>query len=205
MQDPKYTRRALLWAAGFALFAVLCRQAPYYPPFRGTDLVWHLMPVGALSLFVGSRLRSGWAFAVPLAVMLLSDLLLIGPLSQLPEPQRALGWGRLPIYASFLLAVLIGRGLRRDESSPWVIGGATLLGSLQFFVVTNLAVWVAGAGLRRPHTLAGLMQCYADALPFFGNTVLGDLAFTALFFALHGATELALARRAAPALGRQPA
>jgi hypothetical protein len=203
MEDPKYTRRALLWAVGFTLFAVLCRQAPYYPPFKGTDLVWHLMPVGALSLFVGSRLRSGWAFMVPLAAMLLSDLLLIAPLTALGQP--ALGWGRLPVYGCFLLTVLIGRWLSRDESSPSVIGGATLLGSLQFFVLTNLSVWVSGGGLGRPHTPAGLAQCYLDALPFFGNSVLGDLAFTALFFTLHAVTERALARRGATALGRQPA
>src|SRR5262245_8148625 len=120
--DPKYTRRALAWAAGFTLFAVLCRQAPYYPPFAGTDLVWHLMPVGALSLFVGSRLRSAWAFLLPLAAMLLSDLLLTIPLSKLPEPHSALGWERLPVYACFLLTVLIGRWVRRGEMAPWRIG-----------------------------------------------------------------------------------
>src|SRR5262245_40816585 len=133
--DPKYTRRALAWAAGFALLAVLCRQAPYYPPFTG-QWVWHLMPVGALALFAGSRLRSRWAYLVPVAAMLLSDLLLIAPLAKLD--MSAFSWETPLIYGSFLLSVLIGRCVRRDETSPGVVGGAALLGSLQFFLLTNL-------------------------------------------------------------------
>ena len=33
-----------------------------------------------------------------------------------------------------------------------------------------------------PHTLAGLEACYIAALPFFGYTLLGNLAFSAAFF-----------------------
>ena len=35
------------------------------------------------------------------------------------------------------------------------------------------------------HNMAGLMACYAAALPFLGMQVLGDLGYTALFFGAH--------------------
>ncbi|MEJ7636633.1 MAG: DUF6580 family putative transport protein [Singulisphaera sp.] len=35
-----------------------------------------------------------------------------------------------------------------------------------------------------PSTAAGLVACYVAALPFFGNTVVADLAGTAAFFGL---------------------
>ena len=38
------------------------------------------------------------------------------------------------------------------------------------------------AVLLYPHTLAGLEECYIAALPFFGYTLLGNLAFSAAFF-----------------------
>jgi hypothetical protein len=40
-----------------------------------------------------------------------------------------------------------------------------------------------------PKTFAGQMEAYVMALPFFRNTILGDLGFVALFF---GSYELVL-------------
>ncbi len=53
-----------------------------------------------------------------------------------------------------------------------------LLSSTLFFLVTNFGVWLIGY----PHTLAGLISCYTLAIPFFGNTILGDMAFTGALF-----------------------
>ncbi len=78
--------------------------------------------------------------------------------------------------------VWIGRRLRRTENAA-IIGGALFLSALQFYIVTNFPSWMAG--VRYPHTLAGLGACYVDALPFFGWTLLSELGFGAVFFALH--------------------
>jgi hypothetical protein len=63
--------------------------------------------------------------------------------------------------------------------------GTILLSSVIFFIVSNFGVWL----LYYPQTLEGLIQCYALAIPFFFNTVLGDLIFSALlifpFYFLH--------------------
>src|ERR1700730_12880912 len=57
-------------------------------------------PIGAMALFGGAALAGAWAFAVPVAALLLSDVIL----GFYP------GW--IWVYGSFLLIVLIGRALR---------------------------------------------------------------------------------------------
>ena len=55
----------------------------------------------------------------------------------------------------------------------------TVLGSsLLFFIVSNLGVWL----LYYPLTLEGLITCFTLAIPFFGNTIAGDLVYTAVLF-----------------------
>jgi hypothetical protein len=91
--------------------------------------------------------------------------------------------------------VLFGRWLRSRRS---VVNTAAvaLIGSVQFFVVTNFACWL----LWYPHTAEGFATCYVAAVPFFHNTLLGDAVFaTGLFGAL------AVAERGFPALRERPA
>jgi hypothetical protein len=161
--------------------AVAYRMAPYYLLPPGTYLLWNLVPIGALALFAGSRLRQHWAYAVPLAIMLVSDLMLIRPLAALG--MSPFSWGTVLIYASFAVYVLIGRLIREGELSPLVIGGAALLASAQFFLLTNFAVWYSSTFY--PHTFAGLMECYLAGVPFYRNTLAGDLFFSGLIFGVH--------------------
>jgi hypothetical protein len=148
---------------------------------------YNFAPVTALALFGGAHLdRKAWAFVLPLVAMLLSDLLL----------ELLLGAGfhaQMPIvYLSFAAIVCLGFGVRgRRRALPIV--SASLSASLLFFLTTNFGVW-AFDGLY-PQTPAGLLACYAAALPFFGATIAGDLFYTA---ALFGA--FALAERRFPVL-----
>jgi len=196
--DRTADRLTLFFALILGVVAALYRLAPYTILADNAAFVWNLMPVGALCLFVGSRLRSHWAYLFPVAVMVVSDLLLVIPLSKMGY--SAFGWGRLLIYASFTVYVLIGRMIQMGELHPAVIGGAALLAGLQFFLITNLGVWLAGGGKMYAMTWQGLMTCYIAALPFYKNTFLGDLYFSGLIFGLHAALLFVLARRKA----RQP-
>jgi hypothetical protein len=166
-----------------AAIAALYRLAPYFVLRDRTEanVLWNMAAVGGLSLFAGSRLRQRWAFLIPVGMMLLSDLLLIAPLLALNL--SPFSWGTPIIYASFTLYVFMGRLIRPDDLSPMVIGGAVLLGSLQFFLVTNFAVWVGGA--LYPRTLTGLVECYTLAIPFYRGTLAGDLFFSGLIFGVH--------------------
>lgn len=131
---------------------------------------WNFAPVGALSLFGGARLRGWQAYLLPLVVMAVTDPLVGGYSRVTPL-----------IYASFLINVWIGTRLRQSES-PLAIGAASVAGSLQFFLITNFAVWI---GSTYPHTWSGIVACYVAAIPFFGRTLASDVFYSAVLFGLH--------------------
>jgi hypothetical protein len=137
-------------------------------------------PVGAVSLFAGARLRGWQAYLIPLALMAITDPLLGGYSFATPF-----------VYASFMIYVWIGARLRATES-PLAIGGAAALGSLQFFLLTNFAVWL-GSTHTYAHTLAGLAACYSAGLPFYGRTLASDLLYSAILFGLHAWLSRAVA------------
>jgi hypothetical protein len=55
-----------------------------------------------------------------------------------------------------------------------------LASSVLFFVITNFGVWAFDAFY--PKTWEGLIACYVAAIPFFQNTLIGDLLYTAVLF-----------------------
>jgi hypothetical protein len=195
--------RRIAWSIALAagVLTVLYRIAPYYwlKPQQGE--LWNLMPVGALALFAGARLRSVWGALIPLAAMVVSDLLLIGPISAIDPTYNAFGWTRLVVYPCFAAYFLLGLLLPQSNASlVWAVPVA-LAGSLQFFLITNFASWWAdgwadGVKLYSPG-IDGLWQSYVAALPFHRGTLIGDLVFTPLLFGLH-ALAVAAAERPQP-------
>ncbi|PLX29019.1 hypothetical protein C0581_00295 [Candidatus Parcubacteria bacterium] len=130
-------------------------------------------PIGALALFGGLYLPRKWALVLPLGAMFASDIL-IGFYS----------WQiMMSVYVCFALVVGIGLLVRKNKKFHTILGG-TVLGSIIFFLITNAAVW--GFGTMYTINFSGLMQSYYMALPFFRNSLLGDLFFTCV---LVGAAE----------------
>ena len=145
--------------------AASLRLVPHPPNFA---------PIAAMALFGGAYLNRGYALAVPIVALLLSDLF-IGFYSPIVM---------VSVYGSFILAGLVGLWLKRRKSPRNVIFAAAG-SSILFFLITNFAVWLGG---WYPRNLAGLAECYTLALPFFRNTIAGDLFYTGVFF---GGYELA--------------
>lgn len=144
----------------------------------------NVAPISALALFSGALLPRRLTFVVPLTAMLMSDLVI--------------GFYRLPVmmavYAAFALSTLIGHQLQRQRTTPMLIG-ASLIGSVLFFLITNGATWAFES--MYAHTPSGLFQAYLAGVPFFRNTVLGDLGFTALLFGVYELSVVYLRQRAA--------
>jgi len=151
------------------------------------DLPPNVAPIAALAMFGGAYLPKRLAFGLPLAAMLVADLF-IG----FYEPQIVAA-----VYLSFMFSGLIGLWLRSRTSVINVIG-ASLVGSVAFFLVTNAAVWAFDSHGLYPHTLNGLWSAYLAGLPFLKNTVIGDLGFTAVMFGAYELAVLALRRRESP-------
>src|SRR5262245_41165093 len=125
-------------------------------------------PIGAMAIFCGSLFRNRWvAFLLPLAALFAGDLWV--------------GLYKLMfiVYVSFALSVAIGRWVAQSRTVAR-IGGAAFLGSLQFFVVTNIAMWALSDFY--PKTYAGLTACFVNAIPYFWNTLAGDALYAAILF-----------------------
>jgi hypothetical protein len=170
-QKENLLYRTLL-ALALILLAAALRIAPH---------PWNFTPVGAMALFSGAVLKDRrLAFLFPLIALFASDIF-IGFHKLIPI-----------VYASFLINVAIGLWLS-DRRTVAHISVATLLGAIQFFIVTNFAVWQFLSGF--PHTASGLAACYIAGIPFFWNTLAGDALYAALLFGSY-----ALAERFIPAL-----
>lgn len=101
-----------------------------------------------------SSLLKGIVLAI--AVMLISDVFL------------GFNFASVFVYIGFIGYALMGR----VKKIPPVLG--VILGSIGFFVISNFGVFI---GPWYEHSLAGLLQCFSNAIPFYRNTVLADVVF----------------------------
>jgi uncharacterized protein DUF6580 len=171
-----FALRAIL-AAVMIILAAVVRILPH---------PWNFTPIGAMAIFSGAMFRDRRvAFFFPLVALFAGDLF-VGIHRLIPV-----------VYASFLVSVLIGTWLA-NRRGIFRIGGAVFLGALQFFLVTNFAIWRVFD--TYPHTPAGLAACYFAGLPLFGNTLAGDALYATLFFG-----AFALAEKLYPSLSQSAA
>jgi hypothetical protein len=124
-------------------------------------------PVTAIALFGGMYLPRKYAFILPIAAVFLSDLWLGFDFGSM--------WA---VYGSFLLSGLIGLYIRKHKCVSTVVLGS-VTASVAFFLITNFAVWIGTSMYSKD--IAGFINCYVAAIPFYRNTLMGDLFFTGLF------------------------
>ena len=164
-------RFLIFFLIGAGVLSVIARLLPHPANFT---------PMAALALFAGvyaSRV-SKWYLLAPLAAMLVSDVFV-----------GFYEWKTMAVvYGSFFAIGLIGLLVRMFKARLQTVVLGTLLGSILFYLTTNLAVWLF-SGMYAP-TLDGLLLSYYMALPFFKFTLLGDLFYVGVFF---GAYEFVLA------------
>lgn len=151
----------------FVLFGAILRVIPHPANF---------VPIAAIALFGGAYLNKKLALVLPLAAMVVSDVFIGFDSME----------SRIVVYGTFILTGLIGLWIR-SRKNIWSILGGSLLGSVLFYLVTNLVYLYEPT--MYPHSLAGQITSYVNALPFFRNTLLGDLFYVSILF---GAYELCL-------------
>lgn len=149
------------------LLAVLARFAFPHPP--------NFSPVYGALLFGGAYLKRRDSIWYPLALLAVSDVVLTTQVYHM-----RLGWrGELVDLLAFALLALVG-GWLRDKISARTVIAAALAGPTAFFLVSNLGVWMGWQ--MYPATWEGLLACYVAALPFFPNSLVSGLLYSALLF-----------------------
>ncbi|HSM10337.1 MAG TPA: DUF6580 family putative transport protein [Lysobacter sp.] len=172
--------------AALIIVAALTRVLPHPPNFS---------PIAAIALFGGAYFAArAWAVLVPLAGLLISDLVLASINGGLYASWFS-GSGIWVIYGCIALTTAMGFGLRGKVTGVRVLG-YSLAGSALFFVVTNFAAWLGNP--MYPKTAAGLAASYVAGIPFLQWSVLGTLFYAAVLFG-----GFALLRRQLPVLRPQ--
>jgi len=175
MKFEKPEQAAILRGAAIVTMIVLAAVLRIVPH------PWNLTPIGAMALFSGAMFRKRWiAFLLPLASLFAGDVFV--------------GFHKLMliVYGSIALSIAIGRWLGENKTLAR-IGGAVFIGALQFFVITNFAMWAIGGFY--PKTAAGLATCFAAGVPLFWNTLAGDAMYAGILFG-----GFALAEKVLPVL-----
>ena len=133
-------------------------------------------PMAAIALFAGFIfMKKYMAVVAVVAVMLLTDYFAFGYLS----PDWFASKSMMVVYLALLFPIVF-RGFLQKKLGVLRIAGAALASSTVFFVATNFAVWVFSPMYEK--TWAGLVLCYTMAIPFFQNTIAGDMMWSGIVF-----------------------
>ncbi len=152
--------RAKLITISAIIFALaIFRLLPHLP---------NVSPVAAMALFGGAYFADKrMAFIVPFLALFLSDLIL------------GLHNSMIFVYTGFGLTVAIGF-LLKDRVTVTNTAFAVVASSVLFFLLTNFGAWMtSGLYLK---SAEGLMQAYVAGIPFFQNSLLGNLVFAVVIF-----------------------
>ena len=136
----------------------LGRLIPHPPNFT---------PILATAIYTPYIINDKWiAMLIPLSAMFIADII-IGF-----HPYM------LWVYGAIGISTLLSYWSMRFNKKYIQLAIMTLVSSILFFVITNFAVWAIWD--YYPKTFDGLIICYTMAIPFFQNTLLGTIIYTAL-------------------------
>ena len=178
-----------MFAAVFLiLIAILYRVVPVMAGVDQSGALLNFAPMAAIALCGAVFLPRRMAILLPLASLLVSDVVL----NVFHYHKSLLTWEIVPHYVALGLVSALGFALRDRASAPRIFG-ASFAGSVIFYVITNTGSWIGEE--KYAGTIAGWFQAMTVGLPglpstlwFYRNTLVSDLAFTALFLICHAAT-----------------
>jgi hypothetical protein len=169
----KNTSRTLLAFALLILTAALYRIVPGRP--------FGFEPMIAMAIFGGAVIADKkWAFAIPLAAMLLSDALYEGLTRAHIVNMPGFYEGQWLNY--ILIAGITFFGIFMKRITVLNVGIAAVIAPVLYFLISNTGVWIGGGGYVRPHTASGWMMALNDGLPFLKWSLLSSVAFSGVLF-----------------------
>jgi hypothetical protein len=131
-------------------------------------------PVFGALLFSGARLKKRDAIWFPVLVLAICDWILITRFYRME-----VRWEHAITLLGCAAMAWIG-GLLRQSFSVGRFAGCSVAGATAFFLISNFGVWI---GWRLyPHTQAGLVACYAAAVPYYRASLVSTLVGGAALF-----------------------
>ncbi len=168
-------------AALILIIAVTLYRVCY--ALAGSPAAWsNFSPLAAVLLCSAAYLPRKYILLAGLGPLLLADLFL-----NAHYHVPLFDTGTLARYFTFGLILLLGYFVRKQQQYKLLfLFGATLAGSVLFFLITNTATWISIPDYAK--TFPGWWQALTVGVPgfpptllFFRNSLFSDLFFTALF------------------------
>jgi hypothetical protein len=164
--DPEVYMPAYL----LLLVAVLSRLLPHPEWLNFTA-------VGGALLYFGAR-RPWREMLIPLTALAATDYFLT-----VHSYHYAFAWQiYLPTWAWYGMAMVLGQILLHSRTTVARVTAGVLLGPTSFFVVSNYVTWMSGFAYPYPHTLSGLVACFAAAVPFYRNDLFSTAVVAGVMF-----------------------
>lgn len=146
-------------AGGLILLAAVSRLIPHPPNFA---------PIASLAIFGGTVINNKkYALILPLGALLLSDILF----ELFTSTKGFYDISQTFVYGAFILITFLATKIKTVSTKNILF--ACLWSGAIFFILSNFGVWLTG--VFYPKTLAGLMQCYTAAIPFYKNEFFGNM------------------------------
>ena len=144
---------------GIFLTLAVSRFVPHPPNFA---------PITGIALFSSKKINNKlFGVLLPIIPLFISDLFI------------GISFINIFVYLSFVIIYFLG------SISSKIGVKLVFLSSVIFFILTNLGVWYLGY----PRNVEGLITCFTLAVPFFVNTILGDLFYSFIFFRSYKAAK----------------
>jgi len=155
----KKERNRNIIIGGIIVLAVLSRLVPHPPNFA---------PITGIALFSSKKINNKlFGVFFPIIPLFISDLFI------------GISFINIFVYLSFIVIYFLGSILPKIDIKT------VFLSSVIFFILTNLGVWYLGY----PKNIEGLISCFALAVPFFVNTIMGDLFYSFILFRSYKAAK----------------
>ena len=152
------------------VLAILTRVMPHHGWLNFTA-------VGGALLYFGAR-RPWREMLAPLVALMVTDYCL----TVFAYHYSFVWTAYVTTWAWYVAVMALGFILLKTKTSWLRVGAAVVLGPTSFFLISNYSVWVGGT--MYPRTFAGLVSCYAAAIPFYRNDVLSTAIVAGLAFGI---------------------
>ncbi len=167
------------------LFITVTAALRVFGATNASGALSNFTPIGAMALFGGTYFTTKWkGYFFPLLALFVSDLVMM----KIFYPNLSNGllydswyW----TYIAFASMVLIGSFIKKVSAKTVVIGA--LIAALSHWIITDFGVWLGGCtdittGQLYTRDINGLVKCYALAIPYLKNMLIGNLVYGAVLY-----------------------
>ena len=163
----------ILLIIGLIIAATISRLVPHPTNFA---------PLGGMALFGGYYFSKKWqAFALAAGSWWVADLILNNVVYKQWFPNFTwISSSFIFVAISLFAIILLSKALIKKPTLLNVVCGS-VLGSVIFFIVSNFGAFLE----LYPKNLAGLSAAYMAGIPFFKNTLAGDILYSLIIFGVY--------------------